>query len=390
MAIRSTTIHRDRERPPVPQASTTTTDALALASLLGIEIPRISLAVTQRTVLGLPAAWACVSRITNAVAQMMTGADVYRGRELVDRPPVVDRPNVNYGRFVFWKEVAATALMRGNYVALLVDPDESGYPQQVVPLPIDHVNCFINEFGRIVYEVGGVEYNADQVLHVRIGVTVPGDPWCLGVVEAHRRGLSAQLDEQGMRGDVFRNGAVPTGVVQLDTAAPTTDQVTAVKTSWVGALGGQRTVAVIGNRMNYTPVTWSADDAQFIESSQFSVAEMALMFGLRPTDLDATIGGTNLTYGNRQDDALQRIVDSYMPVVVPIEEAWSDLLPNDETVKGNVEALLRATTIERYESYRLGREVGVYASDNEVREIEGRPLLKAIKSTLEEVENDES
>ena len=57
----------------------------------------------------------------------------------------------------------------------------------------------------------------------------------------------------------------------------------------------------------------------------------------------------------------------------PIEEAWADLLPGRLTVRGNVESLLRSSTKERFESYKLGRDAGVYADDNEVREIEGRP-----------------
>lgn len=376
--IRSTTIHRERPRPPVPhQVAAQNIDPIAWAAMLGIELPaQVRLPVTERNVYGLPAAWAAVNRISNAVSQMMSGADVFNGRTIVDpRPPVVDRPNLNYKRFEFWKEATSTALMRGNYVAVLTDPDDDGYPTQVVPIPVDFVHGNITDDGRIEYDIAGDTFTPDQVVHVRIGITLPGQVMGLGVVEAHRRGLGGQLAQQGMANDVFTNGAVPSGVVTIDTDIPSDDQVKAVKSAWIGALGGQRTVAVVGKRMNYQPVTWSAEDAQFLEAQQFSVAQMALMFGLRPEDLGASVGGSSLSYANRQDDALQRITDSYVPVLQPIEEAWADLLPGRLTVKGNVEALLRSTTTQRFESYKLGREVGVYADDNEVREIEGRPPL---------------
>ena len=378
MPIRSTTIHRDRERPPVPhQTAAQNIDPYAWAAMLGIELPsQVRLPATERNVYGLPAAWACVGRISNAVATMMAGADVVDGRTVINpRPQVVDRPNFNYKRFEFWKEVTSTALMRGNYVALLTDPDADGWPQQVVPVPIDHVHGDITPEGRIEYDVAGETYGPDQLVHVRIGVTMPGLVMGIGVVEAHRRGLAGQLSQQGMANDVYVHGAVPSGVVQLDTDTPTDAQVTAVKTAWVSAMGGQRTVAVTGRRMNYTPINWSAEDAEFLESRQFSVAECALMFGLRPEDLSASFGASGaLTYGNRQDDAIQRIVDSYTPVMQPIEEAWADLLPGRLAVRGNVESLLRSSTKDRFESYKLGREVGVYADEAEVREIEGRPL----------------
>lgn len=155
-----------------------------------------------------------------------------------------------------------------------------------------------------------------------------------------------------MTSDVWRQGAVPSGIVQVDVQNPTTDQASTVKANWVSTLGGQRTVAVIGKAMSYTPVTWDAKDAQWLESRQFSVAECALMFGLRPEDLGAAFGAASgsTSYGNRTDDAIQRIVDAYSPVMLPIEQAWSRLIPGRASVRGNAEALFRATTRERYQA----------------------------------------
>lgn len=386
--IRTTTIERERKRPPIPSEIAQSHDPFALAALLGLTPTSPLVPVTDRTVLGLPAAWAAVNRISNAVAQMMTGADVLTEDRtpITPRPLIVDRPNVGYGRFTFWKEAASVALMRGNYVAVLTDPDPDGFPQQVVPVPVDAVNAFVNPEGRVVYEIGGFNYAPGNVVHVRMGVTIPGDPWAIGAVAAHRRGLSGHLAQQGMSNDVFVNGAVPSGVVQLDVDYPSDDQVSTVKSAWVSALSGKRTVAVTGKRMTYTPITWNADDAQFIESRQFSVSEMALMFGLRPSDFDATIGGPGLTYANREQDNIQRIIDAYAPVMIPIEEAWSDLLPGQDSVKGNVETLLRSTTRERFETYALGREAGVYADADEVREIEGRPPRPGADETVTDEE----
>lgn len=363
-----------RKTPPPPiVAPQMTGDPWALYQLLNGTDPTARLPVSERTLLGLPAAWSAVSKISNAAGQMLRGADVYDGATLVDKPQVVRRPNYGYGPFTFYKEVVSTAMVRGNYVALLTAFDAAGYPQALAPVPVDAVHCYVNPAGFVVYEIAGAAYTPDEVMHVRIGVTLPGNPWAIGVIEAHRRGLGGQLDQQSMAAEVYRTGAVPSGVVQLDTPSPTDTQVAAVKEAWVGALDGKRTVAVTGSKMSYTPINWSAEDAQYIESRQFSVAECALMFGLRPEDLGATVGGSSLTYGNRSDDALQRITDAYMPVVVPVEEAFDDVLPDGMTVKANAEALLRSTTRERYELHAIAQEIGLETPD-ETREIEGRPL----------------
>lgn len=372
-----TMITRARRREPRPvglqgQAAY----AEGLYQLLGLVQPTMSLPVTDAHVRGLPAAWAAVAKISNAVGQMMAMADVVAGdgRTPMATPPVVDQPDVALGSFTFWKMVAGTAIMRGNFIGIKADISPAGYPNQVVSVPSDAVHAYYDQDGYVVYEIAGEPYAPDELVHVRCGVTLPGQVMTIGFVEAHRRGLAGMLDQQGMANSVFKEGATPSGVVQLDVDNPTVEQATVVKSNWVGNLGGRRAVAVVGRKQTYTPVTWSADDAQFIETQQMTVAMIALMVGLHPNDLDATIGGSGSTYSNRQDDALQRIVDAYTPVMLPIEQEWSRLIPGKAFVRGNPEALLRSTTAQRYALRKVAQEIGIETPD-ESRAEEGKPAL---------------
>jgi len=349
-------------------------DLEALYSILGMQLGTATrLPVTETTVRGLPAAWAALAKISNAVGQMMVGAVVVAADGITEiaTPPVVDNPDVTLDSFTYWKMAAATAVCRGNYIALKADFDLDGFPRQAIGVPADAVNVFYDEAGFVIYQIGGIDYGADDVVHVRCGITVPGNPLTIGVIEAHRRGLAGAIDQQGMSNSVWREGAIPTGVVELDTKYPTKDQVDIVKSGWVSLLEGRRTVAVTGTAMKYTPLSWSADDAQFIESQQLTIAQIALMFSMSPTDLDASIGGSGLTYSNRSDNALQRIVDVYAPVMLPIEQAWSRLVIGRSFVRGNPEALLRSSTRERYELHKLAQDAGIETTD-ESRAIEGK------------------
>lgn len=359
---------RTRLARPVALQGQPSTFSDVLYQILGIARPTTSLPATDANVRGLPAAWAAQNMIGNAVAQMMTTADVVAGDGLTDLPipPVVDQPDVSLDSFTYWKMVAITAVTRGNFVGIKADVNVDGYPNQVIAVPPDSVTAYYDEDGFVVYEIGGEPYVPDELVHVRCGVTVPGQIMTIGFIEANRRALSGHLDQQGMANSVWKEGAVPSGVVQLDVDNPTVEQATTVKTNWIGNLGGRRGVAVTGRKQTYTPITWSADDAQFIESRQFSVAEMALMMGLQPSKLDATIGGQALTYGNRQDDNLQTIVEAYTPVMLPVEQAWSRLIPGKAFVRGNPEALLRSTTRERIELTVLAQSAGT--------DLKGRPL----------------
>jgi HK97 family phage portal protein len=367
---------KPQPRPPEMQSQTGSLDWLY--SVLGVVAPNAPLPVTERTTYGLVGAWAAVNKIASSVAQMMVGAQAFApdGRtEILPVPTVLESPCANYtSSFVYWKEVVSSALMRGNWVGLKCDYGSDGYPLQVLPMPIDSVHAAYDTDGYPYYEIGGEHFAPDELVHVRIGVTLPGEIMAIGVVEAHRRNLSGMLDQQGMASSVWKGGAVPSGVVQIDIDLPTVEQSNTVKTNWVGKIGGERTVAVIGKRMNYTPVSWSADDAQFLESRQFSIAECALMFGLRPEDLGSSFGASTgaLTYGNRSDDALQRIIDGYSPCMLPVEQEWSRLITGRNFVRGNPEALLRSSTRERYELHALAQQIGVETTD-ETRKIEGLP-----------------
>lgn len=342
-----------------PQLTTTQHDAAAMYRLLYGALPGgLRLPVTDRTVLGLAGAWAAVSRIANNVALMLTEATVEGADE---RPTVVADPCTEFDPFTFWKTAVATALCRGNSIGIPYDHDDAGFPTQVLLLPPDAVHAYYDTAGYRVYRVGDELLSADEVVHVRCGVTIPGEALTVGVVEAHRRELDGMLSQQGMAASVYREANVPSGIVQLDTPNPTADQATTVKTNWSAIHEGRRTVAVIGNKMSYTPVSWSSRDAEFLESRQFSIAESALMFGLRPEDLGASLAGSSgaITYGNRSDDALQRITDAYTPIMLPIELTWSRLTPDGVRMRGAPEALLRSTTRERLELRELAQRIGV-------------------------------
>lgn len=345
----------------------------------GAVVDDVRLPVTSMTVSGLVGAWAATQRIANACASMLAEADAYdgNGNELEPTPTVLADPCAGYDAHSFWKEAVLTLLLHGNWIGLGSDFDPvTGYPRQVVPVHPESVSAHWDADGWAIYEIGAEKFSPDEIVHVRHGLSVPGQIKAIGVVEAHRRGLGAALDLQSMSGSVWRQGGVPSGVVQLDTPTPTQDQVSIVKQSWMNAIGGQRTVAVTGKSMSYTPITWSAQDAEFLSSRQFSIAEAALLWGLRPEDLGSSFGASSgaVTYGNRSDDSLQRITDSYMPVCVGFEQAWSRLLPGRNCVRADIEALMRSTPRERIELLKLKLDAGLITLD-EARAEEGLPPL---------------
>ena len=363
--MKSTTIQRARDnRTPAPIPQNYTTTNTHLANLLGYT-SSANVYLTPESVAGLPALNAGIDKVANSVATMMTSAKTFDNANVIASPLVVSRPCPLYGSYEWWQMVTRTVMMRGNFVALIATRDENGTPEQLVPIHPDSVDLEV-EAGLPVYNVFDYSFSYDQVLHIRSHAPV-GSLWGLGIVERYRKNLSSQLYEQHYAETSFKSGGVPTAVVQIDAAVPTAEQIEAVNDGWISAHGGAtRKPAIVGKNMNITPLSWSPHDSEFVESRKLTIAEAALITGLRPEDLGASIGGSGLTYGNRSDDALQRITDSYAPWLNLIEQGWGDLLPIGQTVEGNPEALLRMSTRERLEIAQLRISMGI-ATPEDIR-----------------------
>ena len=333
-----------------------------------------AVSVTSKTVIGLPAIGAAVSKVANAVAAMMTAARV-SGRD--GMPLVAARPSRLYGTYEWWQMVTTTLLMRGNFVGLIATRGPYGYAEQLVPIHPDAVTVDTST-GVPVYRVtvGDTDLTLswDDVVHVRANTPV-GSLWGQGVVERYRTALEGQLYGQRYESNSFKTGAVPSAIIQLDAKRVTSAEAAAVQSDWLDAHGsGVRKPAVIGSAMSVQPLSWSPEDAEFVESKRITIAEAALMCGLRPEDLSASIGGSGLTYANRQDDALQRIVDSFQPWVELIEQAWSDILPPGVMIEGSAEALLRTSTRERLELRQMRQTLGIETPE-ESRAAEAERML---------------
>lgn len=365
-------------RPPVPLPSTHTTSGEGLAELLGlVGLDARNTDPNETNITGLPAVQAGVDMVAHAVAAMMVSAQVFypSGEQYDDVPNVVTRPFSLMGSFEFWTQAVDCAMKRGNWVGILTDFDRDGYARQVVPVHPDAVSLD-DSTGFPMYQIGATRYRWDEIVHVRHGAPV-GSLWGQGIVERYRLAAQRHLYEAEWGRTSFASGGVPSAVIQLDTPNGIISDALAEETQerWLERhTGSNRKPAIIGKAISVTPISWSPEDAEFVEARRTSVGEAALMCGLDPVDLGASIGGAGLTYANLTDRQLSRILQAFMPWTRLFEQAWSDLIPFRATVTGDVEALLRSSTKERMEVYTIAKALGLYTTE-ELREEERRPPL---------------
>lgn len=330
-------------RPAVPSAAPGSNLYPGMSQWGGIDLPNPS----AQTVAGLPSANRAKLLIANGVASMTPFQMWTPDGFIADTTPtVLVRPNATYGTFDFVQMAVEMALMHGNFMALYADYDSSGYPQQLVPVPHGFWLAYYDGDGYLTYDVSGQErpLGPDEVLHVRANAR-PNQPMGIGVVAQFRRALGQQLDQQNYAADTYRSGSVPPVVIRLDKPEVDKGQADIVQNQWVDNHSDGRAPAVIPNTMEVIPIEWSPEDIQFLQAREFSVAEMAFMFNMDPSDMSAALAtGPTQTYQNIEQRQQARLVDTTGPWVRRFEEAFSDLTPGGNTARLVPANLLRTDT----------------------------------------------
>jgi HK97 family phage portal protein len=150
-------------------------------------------------------------------------------------------------------------------------------------------------------------------------------------------------------------------------------------------VGSANRVGVLTGGAKLQRVSIQPNDAQFLETRAFQVPDIARIFGVPPhliadasnsTSWGSGLAEQNLAFGQF----------SLRPWIDRIEEAHNRLLVThgvtEAFVKLNMDALLRASLKDRYESYAVGIASG-FLEEDEARALEDMPPLdrKATAST---------
>ena len=134
-------------------------------------------------------------------------------------------------------------------------------------------------------------------------------------------------------------------------------------------------IALLEEGVKYQQTSVSPDQAQFLETRQFEVREMAAWLGLPPHKLGDT---SNASYNSLEQENAAYLEDTLDPWLCAWEgEAWDKLLTEQEKDEESVfvehdrSALLRTDLLSRYRGYAIGRQWG-WESANSVLIAEGR------------------
>lgn len=329
--------------------------------------------------MAIPGAWRAATLLSDLLGAVPWHAFRVRdGRlEPVATPPLLEQPNPPDTRMTTFASWALDLIWHGNAIGVVATRNAAGWPTSAVAVPASQVGVRrITQpgqswlpVGAIEYRIGALTFGAGDVIHIK-GPAEPGALRGMGVLETHVSTLVLAREQQRQAESISRHG-VPTGLLKSANPDLTAAEARELKRGWLAAQR-ERTVAVLNSSTEFQPLSWNPEELQLVEARKYSLHELALIFGVPLSFLGVEQGSR--TYTNQEQEGLNLLKFSLGGHLARFEQALSAHLPRGTIARANLDFLLRADTLTRYQAHEIALRAGFLTVD-EVRDLEDRPPL---------------
>lgn len=297
----------------------------------------------------IPAVWACVSLLANVISTLPLKTYRRNGtiNVRVEDPPLIKQPEPNCTQSEWVHSVMVSELLRGNAYGLVTEFDRHGYPLSIVILNPDEVQ------GRQDRVTGRVEYRlgAESKVHSRFGsdgpnpdvwhlpgMKMPGVPFGLSPIQYAAAALGIDVNSRDFANDFFDGSSIPKAILESDQEIDQ-NQATTIKDRLMASMR-KREPMVLGAGLKFNQLSIRPEEAQFISTQQFSVAQIARFFNV-PPEMIGGEAGKSMTYQNREQRSLDFLTYCVSFWLRRIEDSMFNLLPGKVFTEFDVSALLR-------------------------------------------------
>jgi HK97 family phage portal protein len=341
--------------------------------------------VTPRSAESVSTVYACVSAIAETVAALPlilyrhTGTD---GRDRARDHPLYrvlhEAPNPQQTALEFRESLQASVLLRGNAYAE-IRRGHDGQVRELLPLHADRVQVLKLENNRLGYEVFDDRGQRrrlvqEEVFHLRHR-SADG---VLGVspITAAREVVELAIAEREHGVATFRNGTKATGILKYP-GRLSESQRESIAQSWASQYAGSHNhgkTPILEEGVDYTPVSMTLEDAEWIAARQFSVEEVCRLFRVPPTVVGDLRHGN---YSNSVEMSRQFVTLTLGRHLTMWEQSISRCLLTEAGrrvyfAEHSVEGLLRGDSLNRAQFYERAIADGWMGTD-EVRRLENLP-----------------
>lgn len=267
------------------------------------------------------------------------------------------RPNARQTSYEFRQMLTAHLLLRGNGYARIV-PGARGAVDQLLPINPTRVRVELADNGRKVFLVrvkeGGEErLSQDEVFHLCGFQSDPECPEGMSPVTFARTsfGLTIATEEFGAR--QFSQTPRPSFMLEhpgrLDEEAA--KRVAASFREAYSGPSGWGGTPLLEDGLKATPIGMSHDDAQYLQTRQFQVTDVARWFGVPPHMIGDL---SRATFSNIEQQAIDYVTHSLMPWIVLWEQTIQrDLVLDESFPQFVLDGLLRGDAVSRAQTEQL-------------------------------------
>ena len=296
------------------------------------------------------------------------------------------------------KIAEAGGLLGGNGCMWIIRDTFSLRPARLVGLPWDCVKPYLDKEGELWYKVTDPytdrvypKVNRMDMVHV---VPYSRNGWSgVSVLERASEVIAGSRAAQAYNAAYYRNGGQPGGVLETEADISgyteqlqpdgTTQKVSikdSIRAEWEKRHGGPdnaNRVAVLDHGLKYHPLTISQRDAQFVESAELSIRDIARFFGVPLYKLQEG----KQSYNSNEQNSIEYATGTLQPIVTAWEQELTyKLLPECERNEGleirlNMMAELRGDSASRANWYRDMRLAGAF-SVNDILDLEDMPHVE--------------
>lgn len=382
----------------IRKSAGTSQQLLSLLSKEGWPFPEDGVGMSRDRAMKISTVNRCVEVLSNSMAVL----PIYIMNEATkERLPNHRLGKVLWGRaneamtsYDYTRLLLNNEILRGNAYALIYRDRSSGDPVELIPLPPDYVDIFVDPSGKLWYVfthplTGIVTWlRPEDVLHYK----AYSEDGIQGISILRRASTtldtaqSAQLYENS----VWRNGGQPSGVLTTDSdlggmvpdpqdPAKTINRKDLLRREWERIHRGPDNafrLAVLDLGLKYQPISMTNADAQFVESNDVRVADVCRFFGV---PLHLAFAGKQSYQSNEQNG-----IEYVTYTLLGYETQWSQedsyklLLPGERRgslrIRRELKVFLKGDTAAQAAWYQAMRLNGAYNA-NEIRALEDLPAI---------------
>lgn len=341
------------------------TDSLSLGSYFA---QYINSGMNDSNAKKLFAVYACVNVLGESIATLplhlyRTNKDGTREKVYNDFTKLINAPNGEDSKFDFLERMVWHLALRGNFYALKNKVGKD--TRQLLWLEPDAVNTAVTDWVP-AFTYKNETYSKNQIFFIK-------SHGGKSIISAQADTLAFASSLKEYSSSFFKNGARLSGMIEMPSKM---DEVAfkRFKAMWNETFSGSQNAgktAILDNGKTFHPLSVSNIDAQYLETTKKTDAEICGLFRVPPHMIGIL---DNATFSNIENQALQFSKYTLSPWCVRIEDAFTQQIIKPQYgdsyyCKFNMDALERGNIASRYHAYNIGRNAG-FLSRNEVREKE--------------------